>query len=193
MNFVLKYKHILEMMLSIIIPIIGVLFLNFSIGDIYLLFLLDFLLVGFFGAFKGIICAGDTLTKRILHQFLFGFKYYLVFFLLMIITGHFFNGAGKQMNVTITKSTLFIILINHLTSFFLFIAIRKENVILYNTVSAYFVNRGLLISVGLLLLLLPFSSCIGSLNVNYFLAIALIITKGALDYIINKLILKNNF
>lgn len=193
MNFVLKYKHILEMLLSIIVPIIGVLFLNFSIGDVYLLFLLDLILVGIFAAFKGIASAGDTLTKRIFHQFLFGFKYYLVFFLLMIITGHFFNGAGKQMNVTITKSTFLIILVNHVISFILFVVNRKEKVIMYKALSAYFVNRGLLISVGLLLLLLPFSSYIGSLSVNYFLAIALIVTRGALDYLINTLILKNSF
>jgi hypothetical protein len=180
----IKNERIVELIIDIAIPLIGILFFRWSIGDIYALFFLELLALGVFTILKIFIAKSDNarFVSKAFKVISFLAMFTIALLLIIIITGFFFNGIEAQMKLSIGKNTIYLLLFNQLLNFFYYI-FRKR----YQSDSTnYLINQcfkrlGLLILV-LFILFLPFMGWLGSKNENYILGSVLIIGKRLSDY-----------
>lgn len=174
----------LPLIFNIVFPLIGIFFLNWSIGDIYLLFFFEILFLGvetmikILFAFKqpGIFSRVGSLLRFLL-------IYPILFLFILILTGNFFDGGGKQMFVTIGKNTIYLLTANYLLNLFLsYFWSGKFKEMTCKEVEKETYYHLIAISIALFLILLPLSKIIAFTEVNFALATSLILVKNAMDY-----------
>ncbi|MFZ5552244.1 MAG: DUF6498-containing protein [Bacteroidota bacterium] len=180
-----KYLHLLPLAFNILYPLCGVFFFGWSIGDIFFLFFFELLILGGATIIKIFFSLKTGFGSRISIFFRFLLIYPSLFLFILILTGHFFDGGGKQMFVTIDKKTIYMLLASYgsnlLISFFINgkfkISTSKET-----EKETYY--HMLAIFIVLFVLLWPLSKMMSFTEVNFALAVALILVKNLLDYFI---------
>lgn len=180
----MKYAKYLELALTIILPLIGVFFYQWSIGDVYALFFLELIFYGIFAGFKVLFSTNSAkIGQRLYSLFIFGFIYFLLFFSIVVLTGHFFNGAGQEMNLTIGMGAIYVLATNHLINLLIFIFSRDYRQANHYQIIRLTYKRAFVLFLVLLILMLPFSTFIDTTKVNFVLVFGLIVSKAILDFI----------
>ena len=182
-----KYFYLLPLVWNIIFPLAGVFFFNWSIGDIFFLFFFELLILGGATVIKIFFSLSNSgLAKRLGTFFRFLLIYPCLFLFILILTGHFFDGGGNQMFVTLDKKTIYILLagygVNLITSFFANGKFRQTTPGETEKETYYHM---LAIFIALFVLLWPLSKIMSFTEVNFALATALILVKNGIDYFIS--------
>lgn len=84
--------------LKVLVPLAGVLFLQWSIGEVFLFFFLDIIFSGLAGLLRILSCQPSPIGIKMVIAVRFIFIYTAIVLALMIVMGHFFkgNGAGNM-------------------------------------------------------------------------------------------------
>lgn len=189
----LKNERLIELIIDITIPLIGILFFSWSIGDIYALFFLELLSLGAFTILKLMLAKGDKagFIEKIFKILIFFSLFTIALLIIVVITGYFFNGLENQMKLSIGKNTVYILLFNQVLHFFIYL-FRKQ----YQRDSTDYLTNQCFKRLGLLILVLftlflPFMGWLGGKNENYVLGVVLIIAKRLSDYWLAGFVLTN--
>ncbi|MBI3134228.1 MAG: hypothetical protein HYZ14_06070 [Bacteroidetes bacterium] len=89
-----RYQKEILLTLKILVPVFGIVFLNWSIGTIFLYFFFDLLFVAGETVLKVFAALGSPLMSRIGVFFRFVLGFSVLFLVILIAAGNFFDGGG---------------------------------------------------------------------------------------------------
>lgn len=184
-----KLQLIAELAFNVAFPLIGVFYLGWSIGDIFLLFFLEILIRGGITILKILSSTTNKLFSRLGNVFYFILIFSVLFIFMLILTGHYFSGADKQMYTSLTKNTVLILagsyILTSLFPFFISGDFRKQT-------PKAIINRGMkfefLLFICVLITLFACSILTSFVNINYILATGIIVGKNMASLFIEKLL-----
>ena len=171
-----------------LIPIFGILFFEWSIGSIFLFFLIELLFVGSETIIKILFAGESTFGQKIggIFRFLLGYCILVIF--IFVLIGNFFKGDGAgNMQSHFHVEILYLLIGMYLFDFIFDYLYTKK----FKSASSKSVERetfGLLIIYFflLLVLLLTLSFFTVPENVNYILGISIIVARNGAEYFLSK-------
>ena len=177
----------LPLAFNVLIPLVGVFIFQWSIGDIFFLFFFEVLILGAEGILMILTSLGEKPWYGRIGNFLrFLLIYPILFLFILFASGNFFNGGGSQMNVTLTSDTFTTLTImyslNLLLSWFFNGRFKRTTPKQVEKETYYHL---LAIFLVLFALLWPLSLIMSFAEVNFVLAIGLIVAKNVADYCIS--------
>lgn len=184
---ILKYKRELIIALKILVPIIGIIFLGWSIGMVFLYFFLDLIFVAGETILKIFVSLKSTIGSRIGIFLRFILLFSMLFIFILIAAGHFFDGGADNMKATFDMEIIYSLSLVYVIEFLVgFIFTGEFKAATANEVEkkTYYL-LGLIFMVMLLFLFL-LSTFSKPDQVNYVLGISLILAREGADYFVGK-------
>jgi len=174
-----------------IIPLLGVLFLGWNTLDVFVLFILEMLFLGFFTLLKMIFSKG-TGGKKGSSIFLYCLLYPVAFLFIFILLGNFFDARNRQMNSSLSNYSIYFLIGICLFDFIYFYLIKGA----YKTATANKIMsttflRLLGIFVILLAVLLPITKFVPDDSQSILMGVSILICRIVMDTFINKRLLKS--
>ncbi len=120
---IFKNKYLLFNILNGLIPLIGILFLSWSVLDVFVLFVLELLILGVF-TFLKIIFSGSKTGNKWSSLFIFCLLFPVAFLFIFILLGNFFDTRNRQMNYSLSNSSIYFLLGIYLFNFIYFYIIK---------------------------------------------------------------------
>lgn len=118
---IFKNRYAIFNILNGLIPLIGILFLNWSVFDIFVLFIIELLLLGVFTILK-ILFSGVKSGEKWASLFMFCLFYPIAFIFIFVLLGNFFNSGSKQMDYSLSNYSIYFLLVVYAFNFvFLYI------------------------------------------------------------------------
>jgi hypothetical protein len=184
---ILKYKRELIIGLKIVVPIIGILFLDWSIGMVFLYFFLDLLFVAGETILKIFVSLKSSIGSRIGIFVRFVLLFAMMFIFILVAAGHFFDGGSDNMKATFDMEIIYSLALVYAVEFLVGFIFSGD----FKTTTANEVEKktyyllGLIFMVMLLFLFL-LNSFAKPDQVNYVLGISLILAREAADYLVGR-------
>ncbi len=182
-----KYQRELIIGLKALVPIIGILFLSWSIGMVFLYFFLDLIFVAGETVLKIFLSLKSTIGSRIGIFLRFILLFSMLFIFILIAAGHFFDGGADNMKATFDMEIIYSLSLVYVVEFLVgFIFSGEFKTAIANEVEkkTYYL-LGLIFMVMLLFLFL-LSTFSKPDQVNYVLGISLILAREGADYFVGK-------
>lgn len=172
-----------------VIPLIGVLFLGWSALDVFVLFILEIMFLGFFTLVKMLLSKG----KKGSSIFLYCLLYPIAFLFIFILLGNFFDARNKQMNATFSNYSIYFLGGIYLFDLIYFYLIRGA----YKTASARKImsitfTKLFYIFLILLAVLLPVTKFIPADSQGILMGISILICRIVMDHFIGKRLTNSN-
>lgn len=190
----LKFQKEILLIIKILIPVFGILFFDWSIGSIFLFFLIELLFIGGETILKIIFAGGSFLGQKIggILRFLLGYSI-LVFFI-FVLMGNFFKGDGAgNMQAHFQIEILYLLIGIYLFEFcFDYLYSKKFKTATSKSLEKETYYLLIIYFVLLLLLLLLLRMFTIPENVNFILGIAIIVARNAAEYFLAKRKQKTN-
>lgn len=186
MIFFKKYSPYFPLFFNILFPVLGILFFDWSVGDIFFLFYVELLFLGGFTCLKMLAAINDgSIMSRIggILGFLLGFS--AIFIFTVVLTGNFFNGAESQMKLNVTRETIYMLLASYSCSFlssYLFSGKYKtaHAASLRNETFKYMACLFFV----MMIILIPFGQMMKNSVISYALGISIVMTRNIVDFFI---------
>ena len=184
---ILKYKRGLIIALKVLVPIIGILFLSWSIGMVFLYFFLDLIFVAGETILKIFVSMKSSIGSRIGIFLRFILLFALMFIFILVAAGHFFDGGADNMKATFEMEIIYSLALVYAVEFLVGFIFSGD----FKTATANEVEKktyyllGLIFMVMLLFLFL-LNTFAKPDQVNYVLGISLILAREGADYLVGK-------
>jgi len=184
----LKFQKEILLTVKILIPVFGILFFNWSIGTIFLFFLLELLFIGGETILKIIFSGVSTVGQKAIGILRFSLIYSFLVFCIFVLVGNFFKGDGAgNMRADFQIEIIFLLIGIYLFDFFFGYLYSKK----FKTASTKSLEKEtyyqLIIYFFLLLMLLMILGFLTvSANFNFVLGIAIIITRNLAEYFLGR-------
>lgn len=182
-----KYQRELIIGLKALVPIIGILFLSWSIGMVFLYFFLDLIFVAGETVLKIFLSLKSTIGSRIGTFLRFILLFSILFIFILIAAGHFFDGGADNMKATFDMEIIYSLSLVYVVEFLVGFVFSGD----FKTATANEVEKktyyllGLIFMVMLLFLFL-LSTFSKPDQVNYVLGISLILAREGADYLVGR-------
>lgn len=182
---ILKFKRELIIGLKILVPLIGIIFLGWSIGMVFLYFFLDLIFVAGETILKIFVSLKSTIGSRIGIFLRFILIFSIIFIFILIAAGHFFDGGADNMKATFDMEIIYSLTLVYVVEFligFIFSGEFKNTTANEVEKKTYYL-LGLIFMVMLLFLFL-LNAFAKPDQVNYVLGISLILGREGAEYLI---------
>ncbi len=183
-NWLSRYGHFIELGINVALPLAGIFFFHWSVGDIFLLFFVELLFIVGFASLKILFAfkAGGFFT-RIGRIFKLLLLFTMLYIFILIVAGHFFDGSRAEMVTTIGREGLLILLGNYAAGFFIsYIASGKFREADHRAITRETLLRAGAILGVLIVVLVPLGIFVPYSHVNFLLGAGLVIAKNTADY-----------
>ncbi len=182
-----KYRRELIIALKILVPIIGIIFLGWSIGMVFLYFFLDLIFVAGETILKIFVSLKSTIGARIGILLRFVLLFSILFILILIAAGHFFDGGADNMKATFDMEIIYSLSLVYVVEFLVGFIFSGD----FKTATAHEVEKKTyhllgLIFIVMLLFLFLLNSVAKPDQVNYVLGISLILAREGAEYFLGK-------
>ena len=179
---------------NILIPTIGVLFLNWNLFGLLYIFWAELVFLGGFGLLKMLISKGDILIARVVFSVFFSILYMALLMIVIsfsLVSLDFdalfnFGGAVQVQNLGLNWS-LAALLISFTIEFFnnfIFSEKYKTQLSLIEAFKTFAYTLPL--ACVILFAIIPLSERIPSMQINTFVILGIVLVKAVLDFIIKK-------
>lgn len=184
----LKFQKEILVIIKMLIPIFGILFFDWSIGSIFLFFLIELLFIGGETIIKILFAGESTFGQKIggIFRFLLGYSIIVIF--IFVLMGNFFKGDGAgNMQAHFQMEILYLLIGMYLFDFiFDFLYSKKFRMATSKSVERETFGLLIIYFCLLLLLLLTLSFFTVPENVNFILGIAIIVARNGAEYFLSK-------
>jgi len=189
----LKFQKEILLIVKILVPVFGILFFDWSIGSIFLFFLIELLFVGAETIIKIMFAGASNGGQKVGGIFRFLLVYSILVIFIFVLIGNFFNGAGAGNMQANFQIEIFYLLIGMYLFDFIFDYLYSKKFKTATTKSIVKETYYLLIIYFLLLLLLLLLLRIFTVpeNVNYILGIAIVLARNGAEYFLSKRLKKD--
>ena len=184
----LKFQKEILLIIKTLIPIFGILFFNWSIGSIFLFFLIELLFIGGETILKIIFAGASTVGQKIGGILRFMLGYSVLVFFIFVLMGNFFKGDGAgNMQAHFQIEILYLLIGMYLFEFcFDYLYTKKFKTATSKSIEKETYYLLIIYFVLLLLLLLLLRMFTIPENVNFVLGIAIIVARNASEFFLAK-------
>lgn len=182
----LKNKHLVLNIINGLLPLFGILFLKWSVLDVFALFIIELMLIGSFTVMK-ILFAGGKNGNKWSSLFFFLLLFPIVFIIIFILLGNFFDLRNRQMSFTLTHNSIYFLLAVYLFNFIYYYIIKGE----YKISLSKKISENALLKMGaiftiLMVILLPISKFIPADAQGILMGVAIAICRLLIDNFIDQ-------
>lgn len=184
----LKFHKEILLIIKTLIPIFGILFFNWSIGSIFLFFLIELLFIGGETIIKIMFAGASSGGQKISGILRFLLIYSILVIFIFVLIGNFFKGNGPGNMQANFQMEIFYLLVGMYLFDFVFDYLFTKKIKTATTKSIEKEIYYLLVTYFILLLLVLLLLKIFTVpeNVNFILGIAIVLARNGAEYFLSK-------
>jgi len=189
----LKFGKEILLIIKTLIPIFGIVFFNWSIGSIFLFFLIELLFIGVETVVKIIFAGASNVKEKIGGILKFLLFYSILVIFIFVLIGNFFNNSSAGNMKANFQIEIFYLLVGLYLFDFIFDYIFSKRFKTATSKSLEMETYYMLIIYFLLLLVLLLLLRIFTVpeNFNYILGISIIVARNVAEYFLLKRVKRN--
>lgn len=182
----LRYQKEIFLALKILVPVFGIIFLNWSIGTVFLYFCFDLLFLGGETVLRIFFAAKSSIGEKIGSFFRFLLAYTVLLIFVMVAMGNFFRGDGPgNMEAHFDQNLIYSLCavygIEFLAGYLFSSAFKTATAKSVEKKTYYLV---LIVFVMMVCFLLILRALVSSQESNYVLGISIILARQGAEYLL---------
>jgi hypothetical protein len=183
-----RFRNEILLAVKILVPVLGILFFNWSIGTIFFYFCLELLFIGGETLLRIFFTGASTVGQKIGGSLRFLLIYSLMIIFIIVLMGHFFDGGAKgNMEAHFEKEVIWFLIGVYLFDFVFGFLLSRQ----YKTMTGKQAENETYKLLGVLFMMLAaflflVSLFTGPSETNYALGIAIIAGRNLGEYLLNR-------